>query len=278
MREIRIATTNMVDRDSFDALGYLRARYQDSRDQRVIYQLGKLHTLFKENFPQNDDLKVLDFGSGPVIQHSISAASKASEIVFCDIFPSNREAVQKWLKKDANAFNWSPHFDYVVKTLEGKGGKEARQREERIRQIAKVVYCDAQAEQLIEKGYEGPYDIVLEFACLMAACTDKQNYRSCMKSLTSLLKPGGVFVHYSSNSNCSPDDGELLRYPVGDKDFPYIGINHEYVTALLKEDGFADVCSDFVPLDPHTSSQYLPKRNGFHFITAKKNTDNFNTL
>ena len=256
------------DGDSFDAVGYLRARYQDSRDQRATYQLGKLHILFKEM--QNDDLKVLDFGSGPVIQHSISAALKASEVVFCDISRSNREEIQKWLKKDVNAFNWSPHFDYVVKNLECKGEKEARQREERMRQIAKVVYCDAQAEPLIEKGYEGPYDVVLEFGCLMAACIDKQNYQSCMKPLTSLLKPGGVFVHYSSNSNSS-DDKEKLRYPVGDKEFPYIGLNHEYITTLLKEDEeFTDICSDFVPLDPNTSSAFLPKRNGFHFISAKK--------
>ena len=159
----------------------------------------------------------------------------------------------------------------MVKTLEGKGEKEAREREERMRQIATVVYCDIQAEPPIESGYEGPYDIILEFSSLLAACTDKQNYRSCMRSLTSLLKPGGIFVHYSSNYN-SPLGEELSQYPVGDKASPLIAINHEYVTALFKEEGFVDIilCSDFVPLDPYTTSQYVPKRNGFHFITGKK--------
>ena len=253
----------------FDANAYLQLRYRDWNDQRVTYQLGKLHRVFKDSFHDNTSLKVLDFGSGPVVQHCISAASKASEIVFCDIFPSNREAIQKWLRKDEGAFDWSPHFDYVVKTLEGKGEKEAREREKRTRQISKVVYCDAQANPPIECGYEGPYDVILECACLMTACTDKQNYKQCMETLASLLIPGGTFIHYSSNSYCPPND-EMCQYPVGDRYFPYIGITHEYIATLLTEVGFTDVLADFVPLDKHTSNQYLPQRDGFHLVTAKK--------
>ena len=45
--------------------------------------------------------------------------------MFSDI---STAAIQKWLDGDADAFNWSLHFDYVVKTLEGKGEKEARER------------------------------------------------------------------------------------------------------------------------------------------------------
>ena len=38
----------------------------------------------------------------------------------------------RWLDR---AFNWSPKFDYVVKTLEGKGDKAVKEREERLRKI-----------------------------------------------------------------------------------------------------------------------------------------------
>ena len=123
------------DGGSFDVSAYLHTR--------AIYQLGKLHELFEESFPEHDVLNVLDYGSGPVIQHSISAASKASKIVFCDFFPCNIEAIQKWLNKDIDAFNWSPHFDYVVKTLEGKGEKEARERErecDRLQRLFIVIF------------------------------------------------------------------------------------------------------------------------------------------
>ena len=97
--------------------------------------------------------------------------------MFSDI---STAAIQKWLDGDADAFNWSPHFDYVVKTLEGKGEKEAREREQRMRKISKVVFCDALSETPMEKGYEGPYDILLEFGCLNAACSDKQTCEKCL--------------------------------------------------------------------------------------------------
>ena len=45
-------------------------------------------------------------------------------------------------------------------------------REERIRNVSKVVFCDAMAEKLIQECYEGPYDIILQCGCLEAACND----------------------------------------------------------------------------------------------------------
>ena len=52
---------------------------------------------------------------------------------------------------------------YVVKAFDGKGEKEAREREQRMREVLKVVFCDALSETPMEKGYEGPYDIIMQF-------------------------------------------------------------------------------------------------------------------
>ena len=100
------------------------ARFGDpTLDHRWKYQLDKLHGTFQTIGASADSLRVLDFGCGPV-----SAVPYASEIVFCDFAAPNREAINKWLRNDPDAFNWSPKFDYVVKTLEGKG--ERRQERE----------------------------------------------------------------------------------------------------------------------------------------------------
>ena len=106
----------MADKDAFDATDYFLTRYGDINvKDRVQFQLDKLHDLFQATFSTDQrGLKVLDYGCGPIIQHSISAAGYASEVVFCDISTPNRGAIEKWLKKDPDAFNWSPHFDYVV--------------------------------------------------------------------------------------------------------------------------------------------------------------------
>ena len=115
----------------FDANDYLRTRFSDlSAGDRVLFQLDNFHKLF-QTLPESSEgsVRVLDFGSGPVIQNSISAAAFASEIVFCDISSSNREAVQKWLDGAPDAFDWSPHFDYVVNEDPGGKGGEGSQGE-----------------------------------------------------------------------------------------------------------------------------------------------------
>jgi hypothetical protein len=152
----------MADPGSFYALSYLQTRFGDEHDQRTTCWVNEIYKVFKNYVPIND-VSVLDFGSGPVVQNSISIAGFASKIVF------SRAAVQKWLDRDADAFDWSPHFDYIVKILEGKGEKEAREREEGMRQVATVAFCDALS------GYthgEGPYDV--KCGCL-AACSDKKS-------------------------------------------------------------------------------------------------------
>jgi hypothetical protein len=177
----------MADPGSFYALSYLQTRFGDEHDQRTTCWVNEIYKVFKNYVPIND-VSVLDFGSGPVVQNSISIAGFASKIVF------SRAAVQKWLDRDADAFDWSPHFDYIVKILEGKGEKEAREREEGMRQVATVAFCDAFSDTPMESGFEGPYDIILQCGCLEGACSDKESYDGCFKTLTSLLKPGGTMV------------------------------------------------------------------------------------
>ena len=259
---------------SFDALDYLNTRFSDlSAKDRVLFQLDRLHELYTSpDISGRDGLKVLDYGSGPVLQHGISAAAYASEIVFCDISPANREAIQKWLNGAPDAFNWSPHFDYVVKTLEGKGDKEAREREERMRKISKVVFCDALSDTPMETGYEGPYDIVLDSGCLDAACSDKQSYKKSVKNLIPLIKPGGLLVRSAPNA-LSEDVGKLV-YKVGGKEHSCIRLTHEFVESILKECGLHDISVSFVALAKSRDAIYhealMKTANGFHFITAKK--------
>ena len=108
------------------------------------------------------------------------------------------------------------------------------------------MFCDALSETPMEKGYEGPYDVILECGCLDAACADKESYSCCMKVLASLLKPGGIFVRYSING---VTEYEQQAYCAGHQTFHCICFNYEYIASVLKE-GFVDVQSHFMPHDP----------------------------
>ena len=91
MRTIVTMAANHV----FGTDGYLTTRYgiiYMTVKDRLQFLLDGHHEVF-QSLPYS--LKVLDYGSGPVIQHCISAAAHASEIVLGDIAESNREAVRK---------------------------------------------------------------------------------------------------------------------------------------------------------------------------------------
>ena len=259
----------MSHQENFDCLDYLKNNYGDPRDQRARYLLEHLHDFFK-SLELGEGVKVLDYGSGPVVQNVISIAAFAAEIVFSDIFPSNREAVQKWLDRDADAFDWSPHFDYVVKTLEGKTEEEARQREERMRKISKVVFCDSLSENMIESGYEGPYDIILQCACLESSCGTKERYEQAMKGLISLLKPGGWLIDCATDSKV---DTFHLKYQVGVEKHGYMSLSGDYVVSVMKKCGLCDLTKMFSSLEPESwfaSAEACKAQIGFHTIYGRK--------
>ena len=111
-----------------------------------------------------DGLKILDYGCGPSIPYSISAASKASDIILADYADPNREYLKKWLAKDPSLQDWSPYFKYVVQTLERESKEHAIKREEMLRNKVKaVVSCDITKEEFIEEAHnkKGWYDIVI---------------------------------------------------------------------------------------------------------------------
>ena len=122
-------------------------------------------------------VKVLDYGSGPVMLCTISAAAKASEIVLADYTENNRKCLRQWLNSEPDAFDWSPHFNYVVQDLEGKGEKEAREREDQVKKIAKnVVHCDITQNPPIQRGFDVLYDVVISCLALEAAAATQDEF------------------------------------------------------------------------------------------------------
>ena len=248
---------------------YLSTRYSNiAAKERVQFQLDRLHDLFQQFSTR--ELRVLDYGCGPVIQHSISAAPYASEIVFCDISSSCRAAIQKWLTKDPDAFNWSPHFDYVVKTLEGKGEKEAREREELLRKKTNgVVFCDILADNPMQPEFEGPYDVVIEVGCFQAACKKITDYKRAMQNAFKLLHPGGIFAQ------CGLDirmDEETAEYTVGDEKMNVLSVTSDHAISVMEEVGFSKINVVTCPRDPSNTASYNKVLGmlGYYFVWGKK--------
>ena len=116
----------------------------------------------------------------------------------------------------------------------------------------------------MEKGYEGPYDVVLEMHCLDTVCAEKKDFMKCVRILDSLLKPGGMFVRFSTNA--PSETGNQFLWRAGGKDYTLILLTHEFVTSVLRKCGFREVSASWEPFDPNTTGH----GDGHHFITATK--------
>ena len=219
--------------DKFEASGYLKGRF-DSPHRDFLPALRCYHDVF-QSLPKG--LKVLDYGTGPVILTTISATTKASEIILSDYAESSRHALRQWLEKDPDAFDWSPHFRRVVRDLEGKGDEEVEERQRQVRSLVKaVVHCDLTQDPPIERGYDQEYDVVISSLCLEAVAQTYAEYKQGMTKLAELVRPGGVLVIYGAELTSGPS-----VYLVGNQTFRSFGVATDQAVKAMREAGITDI-------------------------------------
>ena len=223
-----------------------------SRAKRVQHTLRCYHDAF-QSLPSSSNLKVMDYGSGPVMLPTISAATKASEIVLSDYLEKNRKALQQWLDGDSAALDWSPYFRFVVRDLEGKGEQEVVERQELVRKLVKaVVHCDITQDPPIERGYDQLYDVVISSFVLESTARNLDEYASNTSTLGKLVKPGGLILIYGV-------ENKLGYYESGDRKLPNITATAEFTVQALKDAGFCNLSLDtFLPSDdPHRIYRFI---------------------
>ena len=229
---------------NFDPQEYLESRWQTPGETEFrCFPYKILHEFFAEKkraLEPGAEYKVLDYGSGPVVAYVVSAATVATEIVFADISDKNRKAIQRWVDREESAWNWSPHIAYIIENIEGKSAEEAVERERQLRKVIRgVVPCDVMSqEQLICKGYEGPYDAVYCFNVLAGAATTVEEYKAAIKRVSSLIKKGGSLLLYAQVLNDTSKPG---CYPVGSARFSTLPTTLNFILATAKEAGIGNV-------------------------------------
>ena len=202
------------------------------------------HSFFQSAFSASaiGRLKILDYGTGATLAYQISASQYASELVLAEYTEKNRTALRLWLNRDAKAHNWTPYFRYVVEVVEGKSEREAVEREKHLQKVVKaVVPCDITKDVIVEKGYEGPYDVIVCCLCLSAACATKDEYRAAVSKLLSLLVPGGKIVLLCAHAQGQDSQSEASYYPVGSANFRFLVTSEEFIAASLQQAGFLDI-------------------------------------
>ena len=240
--------------EAFDPTDYFD-RYYSGNPPLAQHMLRCYHTALQQ---VQGTVKVLDYGAGPLMLSCISSAAKASEIVLSDYTKGNRKALGQWLNGDSAAFDWTPHFRYVVQELEGKGEEEVDERQKMVRKLVKaVVHCDITQDPPITPGYDQPYDVVITSLVMEGAATNSEEYLANITRLGKLVKPGGIILYYGV-------ENKQGYYQIGDHHFPNF-----YATAEFALKGFRDAGFDDLSVELFETSHTVTNRV-FRFIKGTR--------
>ncbi|KAM6201540.1 indolethylamine N-methyltransferase [Rhynchocyon petersi] len=224
--------------------------------EMLKFNLECLHKTFGPGGLKGDTL--IDIGSGPTIYQLLAACESFRDITMSDFTDRNREELEKWLKKDPGAYDWTPAVKLACE-LEGDSGRW-REKEEKLRSTVKrVLKCDANLSSPLAPAVLPPADCVLTLLAMECACCSLDAYRAALRNLASLLKPGGHLVTTVTL--------DLSSYMVGKRQFSCVALEKEEVEQAVLDAGF-----DIEQL-VHSPLSYSPNcapNCGVCFIVARK--------
>lgn len=244
--------------------------------RKVRHHILRCYHKFFTRLETTTDLKILDIGSGPTIAFQISAAQHSCEITLSDISDSFRSAVQKWVDGDPSAQDWMTYFKYVVMELEGKGEKEAKERETQLRKVIKaVVACDITKDPPLPAECMQRYDIVTSTLCLEHACESSDAYRAAIERIYNLLKPGGRIAILDPEIDeklvhCHHHDDEETDVKHEKQGFKVLSITEKSVKKIIEESGFLDVQVTVTTKDELNITDKMPSHRAYIFVTGVK--------
>ncbi|XP_072343802.1 phenylethanolamine N-methyltransferase [Scyliorhinus torazame] len=229
-----LKSSEVTDRyQLFNPQAYLQNNYMppranfDSEDCIVPWKLRCFASSFSKGEIRGHTL--LDIGSGPTLYQVISACDFFNNIVMSDYLEVNREELQKWLRGEPGAFDWSLYIKYVC-SLEGKSDHwEAK--EQRLRTTIKdVCHCDIMQPNPLYPKVLDPVDAISTTFCLEAACPDKKSLEKALANITSLLKPGGFLLMIGALDES--------YYLAGEAKLSVVPVDEDYVREAVSKSGY----------------------------------------
>ncbi|KAJ7315644.1 hypothetical protein OS493_038477 [Desmophyllum pertusum] len=187
--------------EHFDPKVYLNHYWSGVSAEKVDHNhfiMRNFHDAWSKMPKKN--LRILEFGGGAKICNLISGEPYAEEIIFSEYSERNRQALEAWRQKSADAHDWSTYFKFVVEYLEGKGSEEVCIREAELRKkITHILPCDIGWEDPVKwpsswSSQSAMFDVITISLCLEVAVTSDEGYRHAIAKLRRYLKPGGFVL------------------------------------------------------------------------------------
>jgi SAM-dependent methyltransferase len=220
------STKGPSQESDFAARHFLETRYREDCDRFPVgvARAKCYNLLYKKYCPGVVDpnaSKSLDIGCGPTLTGAIGLAPYVSSIVLSEYEHTNLNELKLWKEKSPKAFNWLP---FMLATLTGSEDDKhniddgyIRAQEEEIRgKISDIIPCDVRTKEIIDPRYvpKGGFDVVTCMGALEAAASTMSEFYWMFENVSSVLKPGGLFVVYVSLRGTFYSLGEPpKRYP-----------------------------------------------------------------
>ncbi len=166
--------------------------------------------------------------------HLFPFADRVDDIHVADYLPSNLDAVQRCVRRQPGAHDWSAFARYALRCELGRSPTrgEGDSREDLTRQrITGFVQADARnSTPIVDERARHRYGAVLCCFCPDSITADRDEWRRCMLNIASLVAPRGWFVLAALRATAA--------CRVGDVRFPSAGVTEHDVAAVLAEAGY----------------------------------------
>lgn len=248
--------------EEFNPLDYYQTYY--GTGQGIFVQewtdiaLRNLHETFGPGGVKGDLL--IDFGAGPTIYHLLSACEVFNSIITSDFLEQNRTELEKWLRKDPDALDWT-HIVKFVCELEGNSDNSKKKEETLRRKVTKVLKCDALAEKPYDPVPMPQADCLISCLCLEAPCKDLEAFTNILKKFKELLKPGGHII-IQSVLNCT-------FYYVGKKCFSCLCLTKDDLEKAFIEAGYEIVKFKVLPRSEKAGMD-ISDYDSYYYVHARK--------
>ncbi|XP_069802517.1 nicotinamide N-methyltransferase-like isoform X2 [Dendropsophus ebraccatus] len=248
--------------DEFSASDYFQTYYVAEggilHGEWTQFVLKNLHETFTTGGVRGDTL--IDFGAGPTIYHLLSACEVFDKIITSDFLAQNRAELEKWLKKDPKAFDWTPVIKYVCE-LEGNRENYEKKEEKLRSKVKEVLKCDALKRNPYDPVVLQPADCLLTCLCLEAPCEDIKSFCNVLKNFKDLIKPGGHLLILSVLNSSF--------YYVGKKYFSSMYTKKKELEEAFKEAGYEIEKAVYAPRNDK-SRMDVCDYEGYYYIHARK--------
>lgn len=228
--EVVSTSYNHVYDNYFDARKYLDIFYAvnpvtQKIDKESIFLLTFLNNVFSSGRVKGQSL--IEIGAGPCICQILSACEIFEKIYVTDYFQGNLDEIKKWLNSENNAFDWSPYLKFVC-DLENNGSTP-NMKKEKLRRNVSLMKSDVTLSNPLQPNSLPLTDCVLMAGCLICACKTVTDFKTALKNIVSLIKPGGHLI--------ISDYFGATYYFVGEAKFPLLTLNENIVKEAVVESG-----------------------------------------